>query len=127
MVDRYVRRQSHLNQRNLRGFFTGVTSAYERRKLCCRLFLLKLALGLARAFVKILADDVAKDLRTAVVPLKPIDKGVWALIIALVVDAILQSQRWRMGMVQRVLALRVEGEKLAQDQNRPKASTLRQG
>jgi hypothetical protein len=60
--------------------------------------------GLARAFVRILADDVAKDLRTAVVPLKLIDKGAWALIIALAVDAILQSQRWRMGEVQRVLS-----------------------
>jgi hypothetical protein len=40
-------------------------------------------------------DDVAKD-RSAVVMvvLKPIDEGIEALIIALVVDAMLQSQRW---------------------------------
>lgn len=33
---------------------------------------------------------------------KAIDKGTCALIIALAVGAILQSQRWRMGYVQKL-------------------------
>lgn len=95
MAEKYVTRQRYLKKRNLRGFFAGATSAYVRRKLRRRLFLLKIAHGLDRVGPSAAPDDVANDRRIAVVLLKPIDKGIEILVTAPVVDAMLQSERRR--------------------------------